>query len=371
MPKLVILVGSGATRAQAISRTRQDMRPPLDKGFFSQIRARISSDYRLIRVNNYLQQQYRYDVLDPRFDSFESVASILYTDAFAPRTQYPAYPIFLALTNLLSERIAETTNQISLNGYRSLVSILRGKISDFEPDNVTIVTFNYDLQAELALRYVSSRLNPRFNTSLVFPGCYRLTKCSVGNISTYARFTSRGADEEHIGIPILKLHGSLNWVLGYRDREPSQAVYLSGAGKNVLRVADVDRIPTSWPIRVGTSSKRTLYGYPMVVPPIPHKSAVFRDEIKSLWSMAADALSNANELVVFGYSCPTLDQEAANLIRSTTGRNDNLNHVTIIDPNPGIAERFVELTNARSCAWFRDARDYLSSIRVERPNRLL
>ena len=363
MSKIVVLIGSGATRAQAAIRAPQNKKPPLDKGFFSQIRAPISGDPRLIRVKTYLQEQYRYDVFDSRFDSFESVASILYADAFAPRTQHLAYPIFLDLINFLSSRIAETTNQINSNSHSNLVRILRNRISDVTPDNVSVITFNYDLQVEFALRHVSSRLNSRFHTSLVFPGCYRLTKCSVGTIGTLAPFTSQASDEGHIGIPILKLHGSLNWVLSYRDQVPSQAAYLSGAGRNVFRVANVDRIPTDWPIPVGTSAKRPFYGYPVVVPPIPHKSAVFRDEIKRLWGIAADALTNANELLVFGYSCPTLDQEAANLIRSTTGRNDNLNHVTIIDPDPGIAERFVELTNARSCAWFRDARDYLSSIR--------
>ena len=358
MPKLVILLGSGATRAQAAANTALKNQPPLDKGFFSQIRAPFPDDSRLFEVRKYIWQQYRYDIAKPNLDSFEAVASILYTDASTRRTQDQAYPVLLTLLQFLSERIAETTNPIYPSSHRVLQRILRKKIDELKPENISIVTFNYDLEIELALRHVSITSNYRRNRILVFPGCYRLPTHPIHGIESLERFASSAElDDNHIGIPILKLHGSLNWYTSYNQMQPSQDRFLS-SGDRLFRIANSDELP-SWPLLTKSASKRRHFGYPVLVPPVPHKAALFHEEIKNLWSIAAMALGAADELLVFGYSCPSQDQEAANLIRSMAGRNNGLRQVTIIDPNSAIAERFVELLDARSCMWFRSAREYL------------
>ena len=143
-------------------------------------------------------------------------------------------------------------------------------------------------------------------------------------------------------------------------------------------VANIGLIPNMGPVTATTRKTKarstkgesaakatttTWYGFPLIVPPVPHKSASFHSQIESLWTKAADLLSDADELLVFGYSCPAQDQEAANLIRSTAGRNSDLDHVTIVDPNPAIATRFVELAGVSSCSWFRDAEEYLKAAR--------
>ena len=78
----------------------------------------------------------------------------------------------------------------------------------------------------------------------------------------------------------------------------------------------------------------------------------------ALWPVASSKLANAEELFIFGYSCP-LSDEAANLIRSTTAMNSNLSRITIIDPDTNVIRRFADLTEAKSIDWYSDAREFL------------
>ena len=378
MPKLTIILGSGSTRAQARAQTPKNRQPPLDQGFYSQLRKPETGHRLYLAVKSYLQKQYHYDITDPKLDSFEAVASILYADAFAPRTQSVAYPVFLGLLQYLSRRLALTINPLVPNRRNVLQRILRTSITKFGADNVSIVTFNYDLQAERALLNISGTAQMASVAIFKFPGCYRLQNPNAQRMGRRTHLIpSRKLDDSHDGVPILKLHGSANWYSFYKDNPPDPDVFLSGGGSRFL-VANIGLIPNTGPVTATTRKKqatsvkgkgaakgppRTWYGFPLIVPPVPHKSASFHSQIKSLWTQAADLLSDADELLVFGYSCPAQDQEAANLIRSTAGRNSDLNHVTIVDPNPSIATRFVELAGVSACSWFHDAGEYLKAAR--------
>ena len=261
-------------------------------------------------VKSYLQQQYHYDISDPRLDSFEAVASILYADAFAPRTQSHAYPVFLALIQFLSRRLALTINPLIPNRLNALQRILRASIAKFDADNIAIVTFNYDLQAERALLNITGATQLSSATTFTFPGCYRLQTPNAQRIRRRAPLMpSKQLDSSHDGIPILKLHGSANWYLFYDDKPPDPDTFLSAGGSRFM-VANIGLLPsigriTATTSRTGSKSTkakskpkaatRTVYGYPLVVPPVPHKSASFHSEIKNLWTQAANHLSDADE----------------------------------------------------------------------------
>ena len=209
MPRLAIILGSGATRAQAHARLALKDRPPLDKGFFSQLRAPITDDHQLIRVKEYIHEQYQYDLSRSELDSFEAVASILYTDASIPRTQEQAYPILLDLIRFLSARIADTTNNLNPSSHRVIQRILRRKLNDLSPDEISIITFNYDLQTELALNHIQVTLGKRNHRAFVFPGCYRLSEPEIRRITGRDEIVPRGEiDYEHIGVP----HTKASWL---------------------------------------------------------------------------------------------------------------------------------------------------------------
>lgn len=361
MRNLVIVVGSGSTRSQAtgIQPPRStDYLPPLDKNFFSELPLAMKTDPQLADVKQYLASQYWYDIDDPHVDSFEAVSSILYTDALSDQTQSHAYNVFLALIRLLAKRLSDTTDTLTPTPINPLYQIIKHNISQKDDLHLTVITFNYDLQVERTLKELNSLRNPKLCISFAFPGCYRLPTSDISRIDGQPRFDPAiKTNQQHAGIPILKLHGSLNWYRGFQERDPSQELYFESE-KRVFRIANTDHIPPTWPIRVKSNSTAGLYGYPVIVPPIPNKSAVFRREIRQLWTLAGRALSAATELLVFGYSCPAQDLEAANLFRSTAGRNRKLSRITVIDPDIKVAERFADLANAGSCTWYRDAADY-------------
>lgn len=359
MSKLVVLVGSGATRAQAPHGCPESAIPPLDRHFFSQAHRVSPSDPRLRSVESYIRRHYGYSTTHRTIDSFEAVASILYSDSYSPRTGTVAYPVLLSLVQFLSARIAATVNQLRPSMSNCLEQLMNYVIVKDDPENIAVVTFNYDIQIERALRDLEDLLTPGGDRIFSFPGCYRLRQNDVREfINSRTLLPEADINEKSSGIPILKLHGSLNWYSGYRSITPSQRQFLSPAKTRKIRIGNIENIP-NWPIWVSTQNSRRLRGYPMLVPPVPHKSGLFHEEINRLWSIAFDELSSADEIVVFGYSCPQSDQEAANLIRSAAGLNDSLSHVTIIDPDPRVINRFVDLTGAKSISWHKNVDEFL------------
>ena len=62
-----------------------------------------------------------------------------------------------------------------------------------------------------------------------------------------------------------------------------------------------------------------------------------------VWQRARDALENATEWTVIGYSVNPADHLARMLIASALQRNENLGHVTVVDPSPAPWRELVDL----------------------------
>ena len=114
----------------------------------------------------------------------------------------------------------------------------------------------------------------------------------------------------------LKLHGSINWRVNKADfdkmlsgHEISQ-IFLQGR-----------RFP---PPKNSTA-------YPCIIPPIQSKPIAHIEQFRIMWKLAGKYLSNCNELYIIGYSLPEADGLASALFRTT--KNNNLNKITIIDPD--------------------------------------
>ena len=162
------------------------------------------------------------------------------------------------------------------------------------------------------------------------------------------------ADENEECIRLLKLHGSLNWYSSHASTEPSRTAMF----KTDRKIAITRRRVIS-PGMTLQSTQRHMYTLPVVVPPVTHKSAVLHSDMTNLWRMAEQRLQEADELVVFGYSCPALDFESSNqLRRSQVGRDDPA-RLCIIDPAASVAERYISLLEARSLHYYRSAHEFL------------
>ncbi len=107
------------------------------------------------------------------------------------------------------------------------------------------------------------------------------------------------------------------------------------------------------------SGKRTTYALPVIVPPVNHKSAVLPTALRPVWSLAEQRLVNADHIVVFGYSCPALDFESANLLTRAYLRNKKC-RVSVVDPNGAVAMRYIDLLSPNHLSYYSTAHAFLA-----------
>jgi len=170
--KVVLLLGAGATVADVATKPRKD-RPPLDRLFFAEAQQTHSSEVEM--VAQYVRVTYEINILDRANDRLEDVMGLIYTDLFNPILAADALTAFRALLRLFTRRLATTTNSIQATNkrvvYRMIAHYLGHGVS---PDELTIVTFNQDIQVEkmLALMRVVRRWKHISDKVFSFPHLY-------------------------------------------------------------------------------------------------------------------------------------------------------------------------------------------------------
>lgn len=138
-------------------------------------------------------------------------------------------------------------------------------------------------------------------------------------------------------VTILKLHGSLSWVLVPEDvrlHDPSSVDWLS---TNVCCTKDHTYYDV-WDV---------LDRSPFIVPPVVSKRPPAAPFLEDLWREAFNALVEAGPITVIGYSIPPDDLQARTLLRSGIHPHIATNKsCTIIDPDPLIGSRYFSLISS-------------------------
>lgn len=354
--KVVVLLGAGATLSDVATRPRK-YRPPLDKGFFQM--AKESHPSLANDVSRYIREVYGAEIAPGPRDSLEAIMSQIYTDLFNPALEEKARSAFRSLLQLFNRRLADTTNNIDATNKRWLYRLLAyyfGKCK-VQPEDLTLVTFNQDIQAEKCLYLMSKteRWRQLSEQLFNFPWMYRIGDHNVTS-------PTRGAPESELfqvnsqvegSVRVLKLHGSLNWYSKHTSPAPSpEAMFRSNRHLSITR----RRVIT--PTMPYTGGKRRTYTLPVVIPPVTHKSSVLHDAMQGVWREAEDAVRQSDELVIFGYSCPQLDFESSNQLRRAQ-RNSKA-HISVIDPNGAVAARYVDLLEPQRLSYFPSAAAFLT-----------
>jgi len=356
--KRVLVLGAGATLSDVATRPLRE-RPPLDRGFFKI--ARLTDPTLTNAVARYMTKVYEVDIMDSIEDSLERVMGQIYTDTFNPGLKAEATEAFRALLRLFTSRVATTTNNIQPTNRRLLYRILASYLGDDTvPEDITIITYNQDLQVEKTLCLMSeiTRWRRMADRIFNFPGCYALDERTVTAPKYEMGDRLFNVQQKVDGcIRVLKLHGSLNWYSSHTSRKPSQKAMFNP--KRSLSITQRRVIAPDMTISGG----RTTYALPVVVPPVTHKSAVLHDDLRGIWRLAEHALEAADDLVIFGYSCPPLDFESANQLRRAERKRSS--KISVIDPDAGIAARYIELLNPEGMSYFRSAKAYLGERRSD------
>jgi hypothetical protein len=205
---------------------------------------------------------------------------------------------------------------------------------------VTFVTFNHDLVLENAI----ARVVPPKNTwclrslygdpnldqiipedrDMVFP--HHTDSCPHTPPAT-----------------VLKLHGSLNWVVRTASRQPRLGTLFPGRNKTILmhnekEFSDIATLRSS-----KARGRKKWYLWPLIAPPIYDKSRITGMAVlDSLWHAAADAIRSADRLLLLGYSLPDADGLATQMLRASYFSNKSLDAVDCVDPDPALASKIGE-----------------------------
>jgi hypothetical protein len=357
MAGLVVLLGAGATVSDVATRARTT-RPPLDKQFFS-ICALAGYPTLLERIEGYMTRTYEVNIRDPGHDSLEQVMGQLYVDVLNPTLGRTARPAFRALLRLFNERLAYTTNNIRATQKRFLYRILSYYLSEgFKPGDITIVTFNQDLQVEKILQLLASKARWRNCADQIFcfPGCYELS-IPPGRVTSPSSGLGDVFDNDppHPDcVRVLKLHGSLNWYSKHNSRNPTTRAMF-----NPSRNLSITRRREIYVDMTASGPSRSSYTLPVVIPPVTHKTAVLHNSMKPIWEKAEDRLKTAEHLVIFGYSCPALDFESSNMLRRSQLASGHARTISLIDPDAATATRYVNLLRPTKLSYYPSANDFL------------
>jgi len=217
--------------------------------------------------------------------------------------------------------------------YDSFTAIVRFLREDATPPrSVSVITFNYDM----ALDYAFYRNQVKVDYALD----------DEGPVS---------------GIPLLKLHGSLNWAhcSGCKCIAPwPLESYLSQHQWDTPLLYALEDMVQSFKLSIGSNIGEfehcgfRVRGEPVIVPPTWNKSDYHRD-LSPVWSRAAKELHDAEYIFVIGYSLPPSDAFFRYLYALGTAGEGVLKRFWVFDPDPEVGRRFCELLGPGALQRFR------------------
>jgi hypothetical protein len=174
---------------------------------------------------------------------------------------------------------------------------------------VSILTFNYDLVMEMAL--TSARLGYAYG------------------------LPSEPPRPHHRILPLLKLHGSVNWnwcgqCKVVYDAGTFQHSYSEFSGRFVGAV----EAPAAH-----AACKHVPESTPVIVPPSWDKSR-YQGSLRHVWEKAAAALGVADEIFVIGYSLPEADSFFRYLFALGTQSRTRVHRMLVVNPDQAVRPKF-------------------------------
>lgn len=200
-------------------------------------------------------------------------------------------------------------------GYEQFAKMIWQLREDRKDPPISIVTFNYDVALEYALKFYG--LQYEYATENTLP---------ANTIS------------------IMKLHGSLNWHLCNVCRNIVWSPYWpepnpwSKIGKRPDRIL----LQPSIHFNFQTHCSEPLLPEPLIIPPTWNKTQ-YCENIGKVWVNAANALREADNIFIIGYSLPTSDEFFKYLFALGTITREFLDCLWVINPDESIRPKYDDL----------------------------
>jgi hypothetical protein len=203
-----------------------------------------------------------------------------------------------------------------VNGYEnfsrqlSSIRLKYGKKADF-----SLITFNYDIGLDVALANVD--LVPNYYLS----------------------------DNENGNCTLLKLHGSLNWATNKNHIVPlHMRDYLADKVHKMKFVGDPIKLKVASELKniMRDNDEENVKELPVIIPPSWNKTD-YHGSIQRVWGRAGKELSNAEYIVIIGYSMPETDLYFKLLYTLGTFGSKKIRRFDVINPDGSIEEKFQDL----------------------------
>lgn len=218
--------------------------------------------------------------------------------------------------------------------YRRFAEVLRHIMRDAVPKrSVAVISFNYDLALDLAMYEAKLTVD------------YEIDRMGPWNPP----------------VPVLKLHGSLNWGVA----ESGEAISVLGLHDYLAKMNFNPFEDGVCRLAVGSSLQdhfrrhrpdMPIKPQPLIVPPTWNKAEYHR-QLGRVWQAAARHLGEARDIYVLGFSLPDTDQFFKLLYALGSVGHDLLERFEVYDPDPTgqVKARFNALLGAAAIARFNCA----------------
>lgn len=314
---VVMIFGAGATRGAF---GKFPVPPPVDADFFelvAQLKGHGTPKLaRSVRKDVWALYSRSTDIgLESYYRDIETRATVL---KFAKSANQPKNwnSRQRNLEELIRRTYIHTTCKTDVVPTKPHTSAAHEKVLARLKSGDTILTFNYDLVLEEALRS-GSLWSPLDGYGVTAHGI-------TGDWCRRWRRTKGSTKLPKSKVILLKLHGSINWTL-YKNRQirlkPRPYVVRSRSGQTVFE--DVSVLPPGWNKRID------------------------RNPYRKFWRTARLRLERCKTIVVVGYSLPETDLLAralvAEVVRLRAVRGNRLQQLHVADPSGIVKQRFIDM----------------------------
>lgn len=365
---LVLGAGSSLANAKHFRPERmRNTRPPLDVTFFQTVQARGIQLAPSLR--SYLRTLLRSEPTADRISAMrmEEFFKDLFFDFQDAPSNTRLRSAYTELVDLYVRVLRETTNWLCDDGREG--GPVGRLIADAAhvAEQVTVITFNHDLvieneifrRAHLRDRWCLDEGYGSFGTEL-----HRLLPPSSQRPSLFPSHDEDVCDHSQ-PITVLKLHGSLNWIVRLNSVLPTARTLSGEAGTRDIHLLTARHVQPR--TQIGRSRARgrgrgrsAWYTWPVIIPPVYAKQAL-RRRIQVVWQDARAAIEACDRIVFFGYSLPEIDIEAEKLFERAVALNNTLQWADVVNPSPDSARRYAALAPAIPVRWYPSPEQFRSA----------
>lgn len=216
--------------------------------------------------------------------------------------EVPLRKLRTILAKVLSDHGSPELAIAKLNPFRKLLEPITSRS---DTGGFSIVTTNYDLCVEAGCEIVRLRPELPFEYDLPPNGQQRKEPMSSSRC-----------------FPLLKLHGSINWLENSLDQT---RLFVDELQARVFTAEGEVPIPSPW-----TDTYPWNSGTPMLVPP-SYLKPTLNEQLSRCWERASAELSRAEAVIFIGYSFPSSDSEMRYFLATSLTDNPNIRNIYVVD----------------------------------------